>query len=54
VVAAGSHAILDLESPSSTKPVEQSRQRRDPCPTLDAGLGGELHRLHHALKVYEP
>jgi hypothetical protein len=51
VVAACSDTILDLESPPSTEPVEQSWQRRDPCPTLDAGLGSELHRLRHVINV---
>jgi hypothetical protein len=53
VVAARSCAILDLEPPASTQPVEQGRQCRDPCPTLDAGLGSELDRLQHAIKVCE-
>jgi hypothetical protein len=51
VVAAPSYAILDLESPPPTQPIDQSRQPCDPCPTLDAGLGSELHRLHHPVKV---
>jgi hypothetical protein len=54
VVAARSHCILDLESPPSTQPVNQGRQRSDPCPTLDAGLGSELHRLQHPIKLGEP
>ena len=54
MVAARSYAVLDLESPPSTQPVEQSRQGSDPCPTLDAGLGSELYRLRHAIKVGEP
>jgi hypothetical protein len=54
VVAASSCAILDLESPASTQPVEQRRQRRNPCPTLDGGLGSELHRFQHAIKLCEP
>jgi hypothetical protein len=26
----------------------------DPCPTLDAGLGSELHRLQHPITLGEP
>ena len=51
MVAAPSDCILDLEPPASTQPVEQRRQRRNPCPTLDGGLGSELHRLQHAIKL---
>jgi hypothetical protein len=54
VVAARSPAILNLESPLATQPVNQGRQRSDPCPTLEAGLGSELHRLQHPIKVGEP
>jgi hypothetical protein len=54
VVAARNSAILDLESPPSTQPVNQGRQPSDPRPTLDAGLGSELHRLRHPIKVCEP
>jgi hypothetical protein len=54
VVAARSYFILELESPPSTQPVDQGRQGSDPCPTLDAGLGSELHRLRHAIKVDNP
>jgi hypothetical protein len=54
VVATRNYAILDLESPPLTQPVEQSRQCSDPFPTLDAGLGSELYRLQHAIKVCQP
>jgi hypothetical protein len=53
VVATRSSSILDLEFPPLTQPIEQLRQRSDPCPTPDAGLGSELHRLQHAIKVCE-
>ena len=54
VVAARSYFVLDLESPASTQPFDQGRQRSDPCPTLDTGLGSKLHRLRHAIKVDNP
>ena len=45
MIAARNYAILDLELPPLTQPVEQSRQCSDPFPTLDAGMGSERYRL---------